>query len=43
MQLEDNLSVFNLDLTEEEIQRLNQVSEPEHSYPYRFFENYAMR
>jgi aryl-alcohol dehydrogenase-like predicted oxidoreductase len=42
-QLDDNLAANQVPLTEDEIERLNQVSKPEEPYPYRFLELYGSR
>jgi aryl-alcohol dehydrogenase-like predicted oxidoreductase len=42
-QLDDNLAASQISLTDDEIERLNQVSEPEERYPYRFIELYGSR
>ncbi|HET7009395.1 MAG TPA: aldo/keto reductase [Anaerolineales bacterium] len=42
-QLDDNLAAGQLDLSEEELARLSQVSEPDEPYPYRFLKLYASR
>jgi len=42
-QLEGNLAVTQLQLSEEELERLDQVSQPEERYPYRFIEIYGAR
>ena len=42
-QLEDNLKAADLDLTEEELQQLNEVSQPPELYPYRFIDNYGRK
>jgi aryl-alcohol dehydrogenase-like predicted oxidoreductase len=40
-QLEDNLGAAALDLTAEELARLNAISTLPELYPYRFQENYV--
>lgn len=42
-QLADNLGAFEWELTEEEIEKLDEVSEPENLYPYRFIREFANR
>jgi aryl-alcohol dehydrogenase-like predicted oxidoreductase len=42
-QLEDNLGAAEVDLTQEELDLLNEVSRPHELYPYRFLENYARK
>ncbi|TFF92063.1 aldo/keto reductase, partial [Candidatus Thorarchaeota archaeon] len=42
-QLEDNLKAAEIELPGDELERLNDVSAPEPTYPYRFLENYGQR
>jgi aryl-alcohol dehydrogenase-like predicted oxidoreductase len=42
-QLDDNLAAGRLSLSEEELARLSQVSEPDDPYPYRFLRLYGSR
>ena len=42
-QLDDNLGASQIALTEDELERLDQVSKPEEHYPYRFIEHYGVR
>lgn len=42
-QLEDNLGTTELQLTEDEMARLNQISAPEEGYPYRMIRLYSPR
>ena len=42
-QLEDNLSATQIQLSDEELERLDQASKPEERYPYRFIEQYGSR
>lgn len=42
-QLEDNLSAVNLQLTEQELAKLDQISAPDEGYPYRFLKLYGSR
>ncbi|MFO8036143.1 MAG: aldo/keto reductase [Anaerolineales bacterium] len=42
-QLEDNLKAAEIELPGDELERLNNVSAPEPTYPYRFLENYGQR
>jgi aryl-alcohol dehydrogenase-like predicted oxidoreductase len=42
-QLEDNLAAGELSLSEEELARLSQASEPDDPYPYRFLKLYGSR
>lgn len=42
-QLEDNLKAAEIELPGDELERLNEVSAPEPTYPYRFLENYGKR
>lgn len=42
-QLEDNLQAVDLQLSEDELTRLNEVSAPWEGYPYRFIRNYGVR
>ncbi len=42
-QLEDNLGAANLDLSNDEIEKLNEVSALEKGYPYRFMQKYGAR
>lgn len=42
-QLEENLHTARLELPEEEIERLSELSAPPLGYPYRFIETYARR
>jgi len=41
-QLEDNLGAVEVDLTPNQLARLNEVSEPETHYPYGFIKKYTM-
>jgi aryl-alcohol dehydrogenase-like predicted oxidoreductase len=42
-QLNENLGAVDLQLSDQQIEQLNQASEPASIYPYRFIKNYAMR
>ena len=42
-QLEDNLKAAELELSSEEMERLNAVSEPGELYPYRFLREYEQK
>jgi aryl-alcohol dehydrogenase-like predicted oxidoreductase len=42
-QLDDNLAAGALSLSEEELGRLGNISEPDDPYPYRFLKLYASR
>lgn len=42
-QLEDNLKAAAIELSEEELQKLDKVSQLPEQYPYRFLENYARK
>jgi hypothetical protein len=42
-QLEDNMGAANLELTPEEIARLNEVSALPELYPYRFIKHFGQR
>ncbi len=42
-QLEDNLAAIELQLSPQEIARLDEVSAPEPGYPYRYLRNYGIR
>ena len=42
-QLDDNLAAGQLALSSEELERLDQVSQPDKPYPYRFIELYGSR
>jgi aryl-alcohol dehydrogenase-like predicted oxidoreductase len=42
-QLDDNLAAGELSLSEEELARLSQASEPDDPYPYRFLKLYGSR
>ena len=42
-QLDDNLGASQISLTEDELERLDQVSQPKERYPYRFIEHYGVR
>jgi aryl-alcohol dehydrogenase-like predicted oxidoreductase len=42
-QLEDNLGAVGIQLPQDELTRLNEVSRPEATYPYRFIQKYAIR
>jgi aryl-alcohol dehydrogenase-like predicted oxidoreductase len=42
-QLDDNLDSIDLRLTEEELEKLDQASAVEESYPYRFLKLYGSR
>jgi len=42
-QLDDNLAASQISLTDDELERLDQVSKPEKHYPYRFIELYGSR
>jgi hypothetical protein len=42
-QLEDNLGYRDLILTDDDLTRLNELSDPLESYPYRFLKKYASR
>jgi aryl-alcohol dehydrogenase-like predicted oxidoreductase len=42
-QLDENLAAGQLSLSEQEIARLSQVSEPDDPYPYRFLRQYGSR
>lgn len=42
-QLEENLGAADIDLTDEECERLDEVSAPPERYPYRFIEEYGAR
>lgn len=41
-QLDDNLGATGWNLTQAELQRLNEVSKPHEEYPYRFISNYCL-
>ncbi|MCB9294067.1 MAG: hypothetical protein H6559_13250 [Lewinellaceae bacterium] len=43
VQLEDNLRSAELELSNEEMERLNAASEPGELYPYRFLEAYEQK
>jgi aryl-alcohol dehydrogenase-like predicted oxidoreductase len=42
-QLDDNLAASQVDLSDEELERLSQVSSPAEPYPYRFLKLYGSR
>jgi aryl-alcohol dehydrogenase-like predicted oxidoreductase len=42
-QLEDNLGYRDLDITQDDLNKLNEITEPGESYPYRFIRKYANR
>ena len=42
-QLEDNLAAVDLDLSDDELERLSEVSEPDEMYPYRFIRDLGAR
>lgn len=42
-QLADNLGAFEWELSEEEVEKLDEVSAPEDIYPYRFIREFASR
>jgi aryl-alcohol dehydrogenase-like predicted oxidoreductase len=42
-QLDDNLAASKITLTDQDLERLDQVSKPDEIYPYRFIEHYGAR
>jgi hypothetical protein len=42
-QLDDNLAAGRVSLSQEELMRLNKVSEPAETYPYRFLRLHGWR